>query len=173
MCQQKNPALPSLSMLAHFPRIHPRTETPSNLQTSMSDLHSRLLNPSAAKFQRRQVVRSTPLLCSITDHSTARSRIYKRRYSRERKPPSVILYTKQQLTDLSICISPDNRHPSVLGVDRTFNLGACFVTLFVYKNPKMNRRSTQEPAILVGPMHLHSVGWCIYHIPPIFLTFTK
>ena len=35
------------------------------------------------------------------------------------KPPYVILYTKQQLTDLSICISPDNRHPSVLGVQQS------------------------------------------------------
>ena len=80
------------------------------------------------------------------------------------KPPSVILYTKPQLTDLSICISPDNRHQSVLGVDGTFNLGACFVTLFVYKNPKINRRSTQEPAILVGPMYLHWDGaFTTYH----------
>ena len=80
------------------------------------------------------------------------------------KPPSVILYTKQQLTDLSICISPDNRHPSVLGVDRTFNLGACFATLFVYENPKMNRRSTQDPAILVGPIYLHWDGaFTTYH----------
>ena len=73
MFQQKNPALPSLSMLAHFPRIHPHTETPWNLQTSVSDLHSRLLNPSSAKFQRRQVVRSNRYCAQWLSHSTARS----------------------------------------------------------------------------------------------------
>ena len=34
----------------------------------------------------------------------------------------------------------------------------------MYKNPKINRRSTQEPAILVGPMYLHWDGaFTTYH----------
>ena len=43
------------------------------------------------------------------------------------KPPMVILYTDDQLKE------------SILGVDRTFNLGACFVTLTVFKNTHLLR----------------------------------
>jgi hypothetical protein len=49
------------------------------------------------------------------------------------KPPMVILYTDDQLKDMkNFCIGHGSK--SILGVDRTFNLGACFVTLTVFKN---------------------------------------
>lgn len=52
------------------------------------------------------------------------------------KPPMVILYTEDQLKDVrNFCIAHGNK--SILGVDRTFNLGACFVTLTVFKNTNL------------------------------------
>ena len=46
------------------------------------------------------------------------------------KPPCIILYTDEQLKDLTnICSNSSSR--SILGIDRTFNLGSCFVTSFV------------------------------------------
>ena len=50
------------------------------------------------------------------------------------KPPMVILYTDDQLKDLrNFCLGHGSK--SILGVDRTFNLGACFVTLTVLRTP--------------------------------------
>ena len=72
----------------------------------------------------------------------------------------VILYTNEQLNDLkNFCVAPKKN--SILGVDRTFNLGACFVTLTVYKNPHLLRRSTQAAPIMLGPLFLHWDGACI------------
>jgi len=51
------------------------------------------------------------------------------------KPPGFILYVKDQLTDIMRYCSVDAAEPSVMGVDRTFNLGECYVTCVVYKRP--------------------------------------
>ena len=49
------------------------------------------------------------------------------------KPPMAILYTDEQLKDVkNFYIGRGNK--SILGIDRTFNLGTCFVTLSVFKN---------------------------------------
>jgi hypothetical protein len=60
------------------------------------------------------------------------------------KPPMVILYTEEQVKDVkNFCVTrKDSSMNSILGVDRTFNLGACFVTLTVFKNNHLLRRST-------------------------------
>ena len=42
------------------------------------------------------------------------------------KPPSVILYLDDNLRDIKQFCSTNARNPSVLGIDRTFNLGAIF-----------------------------------------------
>ncbi|XP_076062750.1 uncharacterized protein LOC143037941 [Oratosquilla oratoria] len=63
-------------------------------------------------------------------------------------PPSVILYTVEQLQDLV------TDEKNVFGVKRTFNLGLCFVTLIVYKN-KLFRKSTQDSPLMLGPIYLH------------------
>ncbi len=56
------------------------------------------------------------------------------------KPPMVILYTDDQMKDVTkFCLTGNT---SILGVDRTFNLGACYVTLTVFKNSYLLRRST-------------------------------
>ena len=76
-------------------------------------------------------------------------------FSRKSKP-FVIAYKPEQLTDMkrfcSTATPPYLR--TVLGVDRTFNLGPCFVTCIVglYKNMSVKRLSTQA---FLGPILLH------------------
>ena len=72
------------------------------------------------------------------------------------KPPMVILYTDDQLKDVTkFCLKGNT---SILGVDRTFNPGACYVTLTVFKNSYLLRRSTQLSPIMLGPLFLHWDG---------------
>jgi len=70
------------------------------------------------------------------------------------KVPSVILYTDRQLHEVkSFCFKrPDG---SVLGFDKTFNLGAMFVTPSVYKNSALVRRRSNESPIFIGPLFIH------------------
>ncbi|XP_076062752.1 uncharacterized protein LOC143037942 [Oratosquilla oratoria] len=63
-------------------------------------------------------------------------------------PPSVILYTLEQLQDLV------TDEKTVFGVNRTFNLGLCFVTLIVYKN-KLFGKLSQDNLLMLGPIYLH------------------
>lgn len=76
------------------------------------------------------------------------------------QPPAIVLFTQNQIDDLrSLCSReciPSLR--SVLSVDRTFNLSSLFVTLMVFKNKRVVRRSSQEPPIFVGPLMLHGDG---------------
>ena len=75
------------------------------------------------------------------------------------KPPMVILYNEEQLKEVKkFCVTKNDK--SILGVDRTFNLGACFVTLTVFKNTHLLRRSTQSFPIMLGPLFLHWDGEC-------------
>ena len=78
------------------------------------------------------------------------------------KPPSVICYTDDQLKDLQQFLKSDKVH--ILGVDRTFNLGAVFVTNFVYKNTKVTIKESGDHPIFVGPLFLHWDGYFLsYH----------
>ena len=68
----------------------------------------------------------------------------------------VILYTDDQMKDVTkFCLTGNT---SILGVDRTFNLGACYVTLTVFKNSYLLQRSTQLSPIMLGPLFLHWDG---------------
>lgn len=49
-------------------------------------------------------------------------------------------------------------HGSVIGIDRTFNLGACYVTTMVYTNPNLLRRGKTTPPVMLGPVFLHWDG---------------
>jgi len=68
-------------------------------------------------------------------------------------PPAAIVYTKEGLDDLKCVLT--NEPNTVLGVDRTFNLGEMFVTTIVYKHPALVRKSTGESPLFVGPMLIH------------------
>ena len=57
--------------------------------------------------------------------------------------PSVILYTDRQIADMKgMCF--DRQHGSVIGVDKTYNLGSVYVTTCVYKNVALDRKRTGD-----------------------------
>ena len=80
------------------------------------------------------------------------------------KPPCVILYLEDDLNDiLNFCTSSAS-HPSIVGIDRTFNLGACFATILVYHNTNLIRKGTTNPPIMLGAVYLHWDGlYATYH----------
>ena len=70
------------------------------------------------------------------------------------KPPCVIVYDDRQLADVKrFCCG---KSPTcVLGVDRTFNVGKCFVTVTTYKYTDVIRLRSSQPPIFLGPLYLH------------------
>ena len=79
---------------------------------------------------------------------------------RHGKLPVIVAYTDEQVRDLSrFCTrnAPENMR-SVLGIDRTFNLGPCFVTLSVYRNMAIIRKTSQQHPIFIGPVMFHFDG---------------
>ena len=52
------------------------------------------------------------------------------------KPPNLICYTEHQLKHFSSAVKT-----SVIGVDRTFNLGPCYVTTTVFQEKKCNEKA--------------------------------
>ena len=71
--------------------------------------------------------------------------------------PSIILYTDQnfQLMKNMCC---DGERTTVLGVDKTFNLGPVFVTAAVFKHLALYRRGTTNHPLMLGPIFLHSTS---------------
>ena len=52
---------------------------------------------------------------------------------------------------------------SVIGIDRTFNLGACYVTTTVFQEKKLRRKGKKTNPIILGPVYLHWDGlFCTY-----------
>ena len=47
---------------------------------------------------------------------------------------------------------------SVIGIDKTFNLGPCFVTTTTYNNWEILKHETLENPIFFGPSFLHWDG---------------
>lgn len=70
------------------------------------------------------------------------------------RTPSILLYTDRQVNDIkSFCF--DRNRGSVLGFDKTYNLGAVYVTPCVYKNTALNRKRTNEHPVFLGPIFIH------------------
>lgn len=68
------------------------------------------------------------------------------------KPPSILLYTDEQLADIkNFCCSGQ----TVLGVDKTFMLCKMHVTVTCYKQLTVTRSSTGKNPICIGPMFIH------------------
>ena len=59
------------------------------------------------------------------------------------KPPNLICYTDNQLKHLSKACKT-----SVIGIDRTFNLGPCFVTTTVFQDQNLKRKGKDVSPIL-------------------------
>ena len=74
------------------------------------------------------------------------------------KPPCVIIYTDQQMEELKKFCVKDPTSKSILGVDRTFNLGPVYVTITVFQNYNLVRKSTNNAPIMLGPAYLHWDG---------------
>ena len=76
------------------------------------------------------------------------------------KPPNLICYTDFQLKHFSSAAKK-----FVIGVDRTFNLGPCFVTTTVFQEKNLRRKGK-----LTNPI-IPSLGWYFSHVPKIFYAF--
>ena len=74
--------------------------------------------------------------------------------------PVVICYTDEQVRDLKrFCsVKTPSYLRTVLGVDRTFNLGPCYVTVSVYRNLSVVRKSSSDNPIFIGPVMFHFDG---------------
>ena len=68
--------------------------------------------------------------------------------------PCVILYSSQNLDTMRTNCFRET-HPSILGIDRTFNLGKVYVTVTSFKNSSVVNSRGCSP-IIIGPMLLHS-----------------
>jgi len=68
--------------------------------------------------------------------------------------PSVVLFTDRQLKDIrSFCF---HRHlGTVLGFDKTFNLGSMYVTVTCYSNLALNHTKTGCTPTFIGPLFIH------------------
>ena len=74
--------------------------------------------------------------------------------------PIVVAYTDEQILDLKrFCAqgTPASLQ-SVVSVDRTFNLGSCFVTVCGYRNMSVLHKTTHDHPIFIGPVMLHFDG---------------
>ena len=66
--------------------------------------------------------------------------------------PAVIMYTEDQITDIKrFCCSGQ----TVLGVDKTFNLGDIFVTACNYKQLSVTSCTANDHPLFPGPLFLH------------------
>ena len=73
--------------------------------------------------------------------------------------PNVILYNDRQIHEIAgFCFSQSCG--SVLGFDKTFNLGAIYVTVSVYKNMALTRKATMDVPIFIGPIFPRSFYYC-------------
>ena len=68
-------------------------------------------------------------------------------------PIHVILHTKYQVYDIKrFCCSGS----TVLGIDKTYNLGRIFATVLVYKNCSVINQKMEDFPLFLGPILLHS-----------------
>ncbi len=72
------------------------------------------------------------------------------------KVPSVILYTEEQILDIRrFCATHPSNKVTVLGVDKTFNLGELHVTTTNFKHLALIRPRTGDHPIFLGPTFIH------------------
>ena len=72
------------------------------------------------------------------------------------KPPNLICYTEHQLKHFSSAVKTSVI--GLIGVDRTFNLGPCYVTTTVFQEKKIATKGTNTNPIILGPLYLHWDG---------------
>lgn len=67
----------------------------------------------------------------------------------------VILFTDEMISMIRN-VGCNTYTPTVIGVDKTYNLSKMFLTVMSFKHHGIWRKSTRSPPILYGPMALHS-----------------
>ena len=88
------------------------------------------------------------VLCSIQTSDFIQQIIFT-----NKKRPITILYKADQIEDMKAnCIGEGG---SIIGIDKTFNLGSCFVSALTYKQKAVIQRETNDHPIMLGPMMLH------------------
>ena len=69
--------------------------------------------------------------------------------------PSFVVGLDQSFKDINQFCHATSHHPSVLGIDRTFNLGPCYATVLVYQHNNVYRFLSRENPCMLGPVFLH------------------
>jgi hypothetical protein len=64
-------------------------------------------------------------------------------------------YLEHNLNDIFKFCTPYANHPSVVGIDGTFNLRACFAIILVYHNTDLIRKGTTNPPIMLEAVYSH------------------
>ncbi|GFS09428.1 hypothetical protein ElyMa_006621600 [Elysia marginata] len=77
-------------------------------------------------------------------------------FHRKQHVPGIVLLTTQQIRDIRrFCCSSPPGEGTVLGVDKTFNLGQLHVTPTVFKHLGIVRPTTNTHPIFIGPTLIH------------------
>ena len=97
---------------------------------------------------------------------------------RPNKVVCAILYNEEQIEDIKrFCCGKDSEMKTVIGVDKTFNLSDCHVTVTVFKNLSLRTRRLEAGGmpggmpIFFGPIFLH--GNSDANTYSLFFTFLK
>ena len=73
----------------------------------------------------------------------------------DNKNPSLILYKDQTIKDFKSCCCQGCPNPSIVGLDRTFNLGDFFATTMVFQHPYLYSRNTATHPAILAAVFLH------------------
>lgn len=94
--------------------------------------------------------------CQHLENRVLNDPFVQRVYNGKDKVPTVILYTDDMLADIKrFCCSGPNAARTVIGFDKTFNLGQLHVTVGAFKHLAVTRQDTGEHPIFAGPMFIH------------------
>ena len=77
------------------------------------------------------------------------------------KPPNVILYSEEQMISLRSSI----KNGCIIGIDRTFNVGACYLSVTTFRNRNIIKNESNEPPII------STLGWYLPYLPTIPISF--
>ena len=89
----------------------------------------------------------------ISVQHTSEKKFIRKLYSDCFQSPCVILYNNSQLNLMKKIFKSDRK--IILGVDRTFNIGAVYATLIVFQLDFLLGKRSRRPAILLGAVFLH------------------
>jgi len=68
--------------------------------------------------------------------------------------PNVVLYSDRQISDIKgMCF--DRENGSVIGIDKTYNIGSVYVTASVYKNIAIMRKRSGDCPVFIGLLFIH------------------